>query len=173
MQPAYNLSCTALNTQLTYVVVSDLCAWFTQYNSSCKQVACDRFRQKWCNDIGLLFSQGLQRYSEINATSAGHICFIAVFHGRFCYTRYDFYMLNNNMISNIYLPLSNIAVIYFLRIVCCGYPSRRQRLLALNGLALFLIYAPYFVLRFLLLFNQWKRQSKQLSCKLVCIAFAK
>jgi hypothetical protein len=34
------------NTQLAYVVVSELCAWFTQYNSSCKQVACDSFGQK-------------------------------------------------------------------------------------------------------------------------------
>ena len=32
-----------------YVVVCELCAWFTQYNSSCKQVACDSFRQKLCS----------------------------------------------------------------------------------------------------------------------------
>ena len=37
------------NTQLAYVVVGELCAWFTQYNSSCKQVACDSFRQKLCS----------------------------------------------------------------------------------------------------------------------------
>ena len=34
------------STQLVYVVVSELCAWFTPYNSICKQVACDSFRQK-------------------------------------------------------------------------------------------------------------------------------
>ena len=30
----------------TYDNVSELCVWFTQYNSSCKQVAWDSFRQK-------------------------------------------------------------------------------------------------------------------------------
>jgi hypothetical protein len=42
--PAYNFSSTVwikLTTRLQYVVVGELCAWFTaQCNSSCKQVAC-------------------------------------------------------------------------------------------------------------------------------------
>ena len=36
------------STQLSYDNVGELCAWFTQHNSSCKQVACDSFRQKLC-----------------------------------------------------------------------------------------------------------------------------
>jgi hypothetical protein len=32
-----------------YFVVGELCAWFTQSNSSCKQVACDSFRQTLCS----------------------------------------------------------------------------------------------------------------------------
>jgi hypothetical protein len=37
------------STRLAYVVVAELCAWFTQYNSSCKQVACDSFKRKLCS----------------------------------------------------------------------------------------------------------------------------
>jgi hypothetical protein len=37
------------STQLAYIVVGELYAWFTQYNSSCKQVACDSLRQKLCS----------------------------------------------------------------------------------------------------------------------------
>jgi hypothetical protein len=29
-------------------LLDELCAWFTQYNSSCKQVACDSFSRKSC-----------------------------------------------------------------------------------------------------------------------------
>jgi hypothetical protein len=35
--------------QLTYVVVDESCAWFTQCNSSCQQGACDSFRRKLCS----------------------------------------------------------------------------------------------------------------------------
>jgi hypothetical protein len=37
------------STQLTCDNVSKLCVWFTQYNSNCKQVACDSFRQPLCS----------------------------------------------------------------------------------------------------------------------------
>jgi hypothetical protein len=37
------------STQLAYVVVDELCLWFRRYNLSCKQVACDSFRQKLCS----------------------------------------------------------------------------------------------------------------------------
>ena len=47
----YNLSCILCkwSTQVAYIVLSELCAWFTQYNSRCKLVACDSFRQKLCS----------------------------------------------------------------------------------------------------------------------------
>jgi hypothetical protein len=35
--------------QYANIVVDELCAWFTQYNSSCKQVAGDSFMQKLCS----------------------------------------------------------------------------------------------------------------------------
>jgi hypothetical protein len=50
MQPAYNLNCVNPAHKLVYVVVvENLCAWFTQCNSSCKLVAYDSFRQKLCS----------------------------------------------------------------------------------------------------------------------------
>ena len=42
----FKLCC--LNQVLGYVVVGELCAWFIQYNSSCKHVARDSFRQRRC-----------------------------------------------------------------------------------------------------------------------------
>ena len=36
----------SVKANLRYMFVDKLCAWFTQYNSSCKQVASDSFRKK-------------------------------------------------------------------------------------------------------------------------------
>jgi hypothetical protein len=51
MQPPYNLSFILYesSTQLAYVVVGKLCAWSTQYNSSCRKDAYDSFNQILCD----------------------------------------------------------------------------------------------------------------------------